>query len=97
MEAAGIGELKARLSAYLARVRAGEEVLVTDRGRPVARLVPVLSSDGEMDSELGELARAGVVRIGSGTLPSDFWDRERPEDRDGAVRAALLDERRAGR
>ncbi|MGH3144697.1 MAG: type II toxin-antitoxin system prevent-host-death family antitoxin [Rubrobacter sp.] len=34
-------ELKARLSEYLLRVRAGEVVLVTDRGKPVARLVPV--------------------------------------------------------
>lgn len=41
MESAGIAELKARLSEYLSRVEAGEEVLVTDRGRPVAWLVPV--------------------------------------------------------
>lgn len=33
-----IGELKAHLSEILLRVRAGEEVLVADRGSPVARL-----------------------------------------------------------
>ncbi len=37
----GVRELKARLSAYLAIVQQGAEVVVTDRGRPVARLVPV--------------------------------------------------------
>ena len=41
MESAGVAELKVRLSEYLSRVKAGEEVLVTDRGKPVARLVPV--------------------------------------------------------
>lgn len=36
----GIRELKARLSEYVERVAAGDDVVVTDRGRPVARLVP---------------------------------------------------------
>ncbi len=34
----GIRDLKLNLSRYLARVRAGEELVVTDRGKPVARL-----------------------------------------------------------
>ncbi len=42
MEIAGVAEVKARLSEYLARVRGGEEVLVTDRGRPIARIVPMI-------------------------------------------------------
>lgn len=97
MSTAGIAELKSRLSAYLARVRAGEEVVVTDRGRPIARLVPVRAPGSEMESELRDLARAGVVRIGSGAIPPEFWSRERPGDPDNSVRAALLDERRSGR
>lgn len=36
----GIRDLKARLSEFVARAQAGEEVVVTERGRPVARLVP---------------------------------------------------------
>lgn len=36
----GIAELKARLSEYLARVQDGEEIVVADRGRPVARSSP---------------------------------------------------------
>jgi prevent-host-death family protein len=35
----GVRELKARLSHYLELARKGEEILVTSRGRPVARLV----------------------------------------------------------
>lgn len=36
----GVRELKARLSEYLGRAAAGEDVVVTDRGTPVVRLVP---------------------------------------------------------
>lgn len=34
-------DLRDHLSRYLDRVPAGEELTVTDRGRPIARLVPV--------------------------------------------------------
>ena len=40
----GVRELKAKLSEYLAAAAAGEDIVVTDRGRPVARLVPFGSS-----------------------------------------------------
>ncbi len=36
-----VAELKARLSAYLRRVRAGESITVLDRDTPIARLVPI--------------------------------------------------------
>ncbi len=54
----GIRELKNQLSKYIDRVRAGEEVIVTDRGRPVARLSAVDSSE----DRLADLLAAGVVR-----------------------------------
>ena len=38
-----VAELKARLSAYLRRVRAGETITVLDRDTPIARLVPLSS------------------------------------------------------
>ena len=41
MTLVGVAELKAALSSYLARVREGETVTVTDHGRPVAKLVPI--------------------------------------------------------
>jgi prevent-host-death family protein len=40
MNRAKVSELKARLSEYLARVRAGDTVVVCDRSTPIARLVP---------------------------------------------------------
>ena len=40
MKSAKVSELKARLSAYLSAVRAGEEVVVFDRRTPIARVIP---------------------------------------------------------
>lgn len=37
----GVRELRGRLSDYLAKVRDGQEVVVTERGRAVARIVPI--------------------------------------------------------
>ncbi|MGQ0679125.1 MAG: type II toxin-antitoxin system Phd/YefM family antitoxin [Actinomycetota bacterium] len=42
MERIGVRELRQHASRYLARVERGESLTVTDRGRPVARLIPVL-------------------------------------------------------
>jgi prevent-host-death family protein len=41
MEEVGIRELKASLSRYLGKVKEGETVVVTERGKPIARIVPV--------------------------------------------------------
>ena len=43
MERIGVRELRQHASRYLARVGRGETLEITDRGRPVARLVPVLT------------------------------------------------------
>lgn len=40
-----IAELKDRLSEHLRAVEAGAEVVVTDRNRPIARIVPVLAAE----------------------------------------------------
>jgi len=40
MRSAGIREARQNLSALLEEVRKGREIVLTDRGRPVARIVP---------------------------------------------------------
>jgi prevent-host-death family protein len=64
----GVRELKNHLSSYLQRVQAGEEVVVTEHGRPVARLT---SLTPEVD-HLAVLVAAGIVRRSSAPrrLPS---------------------------
>ena len=90
-----VSQLKARLSEQLRIVKAGERVVVTERGRPVAMLVP-LERDDSVDADLTELAEKGLVRLGSGEFTADFQTLRRPTDAEGKVLAALLDEREAG-
>jgi prevent-host-death family protein len=45
MRTVNISELKARLSAHIQLVRDGEELLVCDRNKPVARIVPCSAND----------------------------------------------------
>lgn len=52
----GIRALQQTASKVVARVAAGESLTVTDRGRPVARLVPIA------DSPLEQLLAAGSAR-----------------------------------
>jgi prevent-host-death family protein len=97
MVSTSISKLKATLSAYMEQVKAGEEVLVTERGRPVARLVPVLRSDRVIPDHLLDLERAGLVRIGSTKLPGNFWKLPRPKDAAGHGLEILLEDRELGR
>jgi prevent-host-death family protein len=94
---AKVSELKAQLSRYLDRVKAGQEVVITDRGTPVAKLVPIPAAEGDDERRLEELERRGLIRRGTGQWPADFWDWPRPEDPDGLVLKALLEERESGR
>jgi prevent-host-death family protein len=45
MRTVNISDLKARLSEHIQLVRDGEEVLVCDRNKPVARIVPCSTND----------------------------------------------------
>ena len=54
----GIRELKNQLSRYIDQVREGKEVIVTEHGRPVARLTTLTESD----DRLQRLIESGAVR-----------------------------------
>ncbi|MBA2414809.1 MAG: type II toxin-antitoxin system Phd/YefM family antitoxin [Geodermatophilaceae bacterium] len=55
MESIGVRELRQYASRYLARVAAGESLQITDRGRPVARLVPPAEDSWEQMIATGEI------------------------------------------
>ena len=57
-ERVGIRELKTQFSRYLRRVKAGGTVIITERGKPVGRLVPV---SPEPEHRLRELVETRVV------------------------------------
>ena len=77
MRTVNISDLKNNLNAYLERVRAGEELLVKDRNRPVARIVPLAGGE-DLTSEEMELAAAGLVRLPTSSLPDSFWKMPAP-------------------
>lgn len=70
MERIGIRELKQHASAVIRRVAAGEEVEVTDRGTPVARIVPLPSDD----------AYTRLVAAGEVVLATASWRDIEPAD-----------------
>ena len=65
MKTINIHEAKTHLSRLLKRVAAGEDVVISKAGRPIARLVPVAPLAGErvLGSEKGKFV-----------VPSDFTD-----------------------
>jgi prevent-host-death family protein len=100
MKKASITEAKNGLSALIDSVKAGASVLITDRGRPVARLEPVGTATETADqARLAPLIRDAVVRPGRAKkLPKSFFTRELPRLKgDASVVEALLEERREGR
>jgi len=84
-----ISELRANLKAYVDRARAGERVIVTERGVPVARLGPA-----QEESLLDRLEREGVLTRAKSKKP--IARKGTRIKADGPV-ADLVSEQRAGR
>ena len=95
MKTATVSKLKASLSEYLRRVKAGEEVLVTERGKPIAKLTPAVNLQA-FPEQLVEMEKQGLLRLNSGKLPKGFWELPRPRDPRGLVKKAVLQEREEG-
>jgi prevent-host-death family protein len=85
----GVRELRDRLSEYLHRVRAGELIVITDRGKPIGELGPAAAGPNV------ERAR-GLVRQGlaswSGGKPQGLPQAPRPKA--GLVSDAVIEDRR---
>lgn len=82
----GIRELRAGLSRYVRQVKAGEEITVTEHGKPVARLVPLAG-----ERKLDRLIREGVV------IPArrrTGWRPKRPIPVKGSVSDIVIEQRR---
>jgi prevent-host-death family protein len=99
----GVAALKANLSRYLLRVKAGNEVVITERGLPVAKIVPLPACE-EHNSRERRLRKAGLLIPAKGKLPA--WlleprttqsDETRNPGAGASVLKALVEERREGR
>lgn len=93
MKATGIKELRSSLTATLERVKSGEEILVTERGEPIARIVPIES----LEQKLARKIRSGAIRpplrpMDRATV-EELFNQPRLEDPEGLLIRFLLEER----
>jgi antitoxin (DNA-binding transcriptional repressor) of toxin-antitoxin stability system len=97
MKYAKIGELRDGLSRYIDEVREGTEILVLDRDRPVARIVPAGGASpapGGDAERLLDLERRGLLRRGKGRYPAVL--KGQAVKVRGSVLADLRSERESG-
>ena len=77
-----ISEFKAHLSAYLAHVQQGARVIVTDRGRAVARILPV---EQEAEERRARLIADGLI------VPRRSKVRRLPKPTQGLTEGSILE------
>jgi len=69
---AGIKETKNNLSRYLMHVKAGEEVIITERGEPIARIIREDPGGKSIRKAMAPLSKRGII-----SLPSRKLEKER--------------------
>lgn len=95
MRAVNISDLKAQLSAHIQLVRDGEEVLVCDRNKPVARIVPIRLEDRSAQEQ--RLVARGVLTPPLRRRPRSVSWPEPPGDVSDEVMEQVWREEREGR
>jgi prevent-host-death family protein len=90
MRTVNIGTLKNQLSAHLRYVREGEEVVVMDRNRPVARILP-FRAPADLDAEEAYLVATGQIILEKKPMDWEaFWKLPKGNvAHDVAVKAAI--------
>jgi prevent-host-death family protein len=83
-----VSDLRAHLSEWLERARQGEELVVTDRGAPVARLLGITAT-----ATLERLAAEGVIGRPGRPRTATATGRSRPQPR-RSVSALVSEQRR---
>lgn len=92
MISVGIKDLKNQLSRYLSFVKQGEDVLITDRGKAVARIIAENSQTASLRNALQPLIIQGLI-----ALPTDCLQRDIPDPIEVAgkpVSEMVLEDRR---
>jgi prevent-host-death family protein len=99
VKTASVSTVKNRLSAYLDLVRQGEVVVITDRGQPIARLVPLESSPAhDTEAWRRDLEGRGAIKRSAEAASAALLDDLPPApETAGDALAALLEERAEGR
>ncbi|MBL7493467.1 type II toxin-antitoxin system prevent-host-death family antitoxin [Frankia sp. AgB1.9] len=93
MERVGVRELNQHTSQVIDRVRRGETIEVTDRGRPVARLVPVDGAVGALDLLVAEGRAVAPTAAAGSVIPSPPMIGDPSVDAAAELAASREDER----
>jgi prevent-host-death family protein len=67
----GIRELKEQLSGHIREVKSGSTLVITERGKPVARLLPIAPADTPVEEKLHQLVKAGAISWSGRKLSPD--------------------------
>lgn len=88
----GIRDAKIHLSRFLKLVQKGTEVVITDHGRPVGKIVPMVSKDLSLEDRIQRLLEQGLLEPLAGErlktipppipVPAGIAQRMLQEDRD---------------
>ena len=95
MKTVNISNLKAQLSAHIQLVKNGEEVLVCDRNKPVARIVPCRLTDRSGQEQ--RLVARGVLKLPLKKRPASVSWPVPPGNVSDEVMAQVRREEREGR
>jgi prevent-host-death family protein len=95
MKTVNVAELKDKLSAYLDEVEKGEEIVVINRKRPVARVTRIVPED--QNQEEWNLVAEGEMKLPEKTFTSGYLKRflaaRKPEVQKGSSLDALIQDR----
>ena len=89
---AGIKEVKNNLSRFLARVKAGEEIMITERGKPVARIIRENSKRLAIRTALAPLIEKGLVALPNSHLRKEDMNYQEVEGK--LVSEMVVEDRR---
>jgi prevent-host-death family protein len=95
MRSVNVAKLKDQLSKYLSFAKEGEEIVIRDRNRPVAKIVPF--SPETADEEEALLVAQGRMRLPKERLDlKKFWKMRMPRVSGNKAIEALLADRDEG-
>lgn len=89
MQTITVTDLQNNLGAYLKQVLLGEELLVRDNSRTIARVLPPTIDSADLDAEESALVAAGVMRLPTQAKSDDWFSLPAPEVPLDDVLAAL--------
>jgi prevent-host-death family protein len=98
METVGSTKLKNSLNRYLVRIRKGARFIITDRGQPVAKLIPIADEGEEtVSATIAALINEGLLSIDSGIEDATLGDQEPVVKLKGSLASdAIVEDRRRG-